>query len=262
MVQRDRDYVDAAYLEEVGKVLTALKKRIIELMAVVPGERVLDVGCGPGIDTVQLANTVGAAGAVYGLDYDPDMLDAAARRSMSETPHRNALYLQGDGACLPFGDASFDACRSERVLQHIAQPDRFVTEIARVVRPGGRIVLADIDFSTMSIDTDLTDIEWRIRRWAVERLRNGMAGRQLNGLLHRAGLEITSLDLVPLKGTHVGTFCQVVEFERTAAEAIERGFVGSDEVDRLLADMHSREQAGTFFVSGIVVIAAGRKPHQ
>lgn len=109
----------------------------LEALALAPGDRVLDVACGPGNFTRSVAAAAGESGLVVGLDASTTMLEVAAR----ETKHGNVVYLRGDAADLPFRDASFDAVCCFAALYLIEEPWRAVEEIARVLAPGGRVAL-------------------------------------------------------------------------------------------------------------------------
>ncbi len=74
-------YVDSSYLDRHAQLLSAAKRRSYELMSVQAGQRVLDVGCGPGTDTLPLADVVGDSGQVYGVDFDPEMIEEANERA-------------------------------------------------------------------------------------------------------------------------------------------------------------------------------------
>ena len=113
------------------------------LGALDPGEDVLDVGCGAGTDTLIAAQMVGAAGSVTGIDMTPDMV-AKARRSAAVMGVAHVEIVEGSAEQLPFGDASFDVVISNGVIDLIPDKDAVFAEITRVLRPGGRIQLADV----------------------------------------------------------------------------------------------------------------------
>jgi SAM-dependent methyltransferase len=98
-------------------------------------ERALDVGTGAGALAFALAPLVRE---VVGLDPVPELLELARQRKQPNTE-----FVEGDGAALPFPDASFDLAGTHRTLHHVAQPDRVVAELARVTRPGGNVLVVD-----------------------------------------------------------------------------------------------------------------------
>lgn len=108
-----------------------------------PGETVLDVGCGAGMDLLLAARHVGRAGRAIGVDMTASMIDVA-RASAREAGLDNVEIRPGDAESLPLDDASVDAVISNGVLNLTTDKRRAFAEIARVLRPGGRLLLADI----------------------------------------------------------------------------------------------------------------------
>ncbi len=113
------------------------------LGALCAGEDVLDVGCGAGMDTLIAAQMVGPTGSVTGLDMTPEMA-AKARRSVAEMKLGTVTIVEGSAERMPFADASFDVVISNGVIDLIPDKDAVFSEIMRVLRPGGRIQLADV----------------------------------------------------------------------------------------------------------------------
>jgi arsenite methyltransferase len=111
--------------------------------ALQPGEDVLDVGCGAGMDSLVAAQMVGPAGSVTGVDMTPEMV-AKAHGSIAEMGLGNVRIVEGSAEHLPFDDASFDVVISNGVIDLIPDKDAVFSEIVRVLRPGGRIQLADV----------------------------------------------------------------------------------------------------------------------
>lgn len=109
------------------------------------GERVLDVGCGPGHLLAMVAPTVGPEGDVYGLDVAPQMLESAAQR-LAALDAPAALY-RGDARALPFADEVFDAVVLTETLELFSETDAaaVLSEIRRVLEPGGRLVVASME---------------------------------------------------------------------------------------------------------------------
>ena len=107
------------------------------------GERVLDLGCGAGLDSLVAAQMVGPAGSVTGIDMTPEML-AKARAGAAELGLGNVDFVEGEAERLPFDDASFDVVISNGVIDLIPDKDAVFAELHRVLRFGGRIQVADV----------------------------------------------------------------------------------------------------------------------
>lgn len=148
---------------------------------------VLDVGCGPGLDVAALG-----PGAV-GVDRSAAMAATAAARG--------AAVAMADAGRLPFPDGCFAGTRCDRVLQHLADPAGAVAELARVTRPGGRVVVADPDQGTLTMAVPGAPPGLVDRVVAGRRdvgYRNGTLARHLPALLLGAGLVEPTVDAVAL----------------------------------------------------------------
>jgi len=126
--------------------------------ALQPGEHVLDVGCGAGMDSLVAAQMVGATGSVTGIDMTPEMV-AKARGSVTEMGLDNVTIVEGSAEQLPFEDASFDVAISNGVIDLIPDKDAVFSEITRVLRPGGRIQLADVTIQNPVSEESKRDID-------------------------------------------------------------------------------------------------------
>jgi arsenite methyltransferase len=108
-----------------------------------PGEIVLDLGSGGGIDVILSAKRVGPEGIAYGLDMTDEML-ALAQRNAAEAGVRNAIFLKGEIEHVPLPAASVDVVISNCVVNLSTDKPAVLAEIARVLRPGGRVGISDV----------------------------------------------------------------------------------------------------------------------
>lgn len=114
----------------------------LEALEILPGERILDMGCGRGEDTLKAAHLVGPGGLATGLDLTAAMV-TKARENGAAACITNAVFVQGDIEDLPFSDSSFDGVMSNCVINHAPDKLKVYQEIRRVLSPGGRFVVAD-----------------------------------------------------------------------------------------------------------------------
>lgn len=128
---------------EWGGFGEAFRKRIVDEVALKPGESVLDCGCGTGTLAVIAKRQVGSEGSVHGIDLSPDQLAIAKQKAQKKD--LSIDFQEGSIDELPFADESFDAIFSTLMMHHVPENVKrsAFREMRRVLRPGGRIVIAD-----------------------------------------------------------------------------------------------------------------------
>jgi demethylmenaquinone methyltransferase/2-methoxy-6-polyprenyl-1,4-benzoquinol methylase len=131
-----------------------------------PGDRVLDVGCGPGRSLKPLALEVGPDGRVVGVDSSTGMVRRAGERARTLTVDCEAV--RADAETLPFPDGSFDRAYTTLALSAMADVDGAVAEVRRVLRPGGRFVVFDTRPFQSWPGTTLNPVLNRVSAWATE----------------------------------------------------------------------------------------------
>jgi ubiquinone/menaquinone biosynthesis C-methylase UbiE len=142
--------------EGTGKQLEALyrigdavrRRRLVRAaLAAAPGERIIDVGCGPGFYCAELIEEVGPGGSVVGVDSSPQMLSLASRRCEG---HANIAFKQAYATSLTLEGMGFDGALCVQVLEYVADVAAGLAELYRALRPGGRVVIWDVDWATVS----------------------------------------------------------------------------------------------------------------
>jgi len=246
-------FLDAA---DKNDSVQAGKRTLARLLELGDGQAVLDVGCGVGHDVRRLTREVGPRGTVVGVDKSAVMVAEARRRTTGDVP---VAYHLGDASCLAFADRTFDRCRAERVLMYLADPTRAIAEMVRVLRPGGRLAIFELDYGAVLLDAPDLDLTRRLESRFAESAPSGLLGRQLPRLLRTAGLVDVSVVphayMVPL-----GVYQQVAA--GPIAKAVADGVVTADEVARWWQQVRASEEAGLFFMAFIGFAAAGQVPKE
>ncbi len=176
----------AGYLDAVRGVgpVAEWKERSFALLEPRPGAVLLDVGCGAGDDVRALAVRVAPGGRAIGIDASAAMVAEARGRGEGD----GVAFHVAEAARLGLPGASVNGARCERLLQHLDRPAGAVAELARVVRPGGRVVVAEPDWATLVVNPGDPAVTREVAAAAAERVRSGTVGRRLRGMLMAAGL--------------------------------------------------------------------------
>ncbi len=147
MPQLEFDENVARSLEALYSTADVLRRRAIVHAAVGAGsgDAILDVGCGPGFYVRELLDQTGPTGRVVGVDSSPQMLAIAAKRTEG---YANAEFHEGAAVALPVADNAFDRVLCVQVLEYVDDATAALAEMHRALRPGGRLVVWDVDWST------------------------------------------------------------------------------------------------------------------
>jgi ubiquinone/menaquinone biosynthesis C-methylase UbiE len=237
------------YLKAVSslEMVKKYKRSTYDLLDVRRGEHVLEVGCGAGDDARALAQLVGREGRVVGLDLSQTMIAEAQRKAAGDGV--SLEFRQGDAHQLPFPDLTFDACRVDRVMQHLESPERAIAEMARVLKIGGRIAAAEPDWDALVIDVPDRSLARRIVHHKCDSARQGWIGRRLKNLFRAAGLADIVVDThtvilteLPLADQFLGIRAAAANAAADHAISAEEAVLWRDWLDRAAMD-------GSFFCS-------------
>jgi ubiquinone/menaquinone biosynthesis C-methylase UbiE len=180
--------IEAAY---AGRDMVNRRELVREALAVRPGDRVLDVGCGPGFYATELVESVGPDGAIVGVDSSESMLALANARGGG---HENVEFELGEATALPVADGSFDAALSVQVLEYVPEIPAALAEIRRALRPGGRVVLWDVDWTTLSMSSAKPERMRTVLDAWDEHLTHVALPRTLTAQLREAGFDDVTMD--------------------------------------------------------------------
>jgi SAM-dependent methyltransferase len=235
------------------------KARTLGALEPAPGAVLLDVGCGTGEDVRALGRLVAPGGRAIGVDASAALVAEARRRGAGDGAEA-VEFLRGDAGDLPLPDRSADGARVERVLQHLGDPGRAVAEMARVVRPGGRVVAAEPDWGTFVVDSDDAEVAALVEAAAARRFRSPGVGRTLRRLLAAAGLEgveVAARSLVITDGPAAAT---VFDVRGAALKAVEDGDLDAGRAAAWIDGLGRAAAAGRGLTSLTAFVAVGRVP--
>ena len=131
------------------------RKIAVQMTNVLPGSKFIDVCCGTGMITADLARQVGATGMVIGLDFSANMLAIARRRLERWMPDHNVELVQANATAIPFPDNTFDGATIGYGLRNVLEPRQLLIEVKRVVKPGGRVIALEMAKPYLPVYKDL-----------------------------------------------------------------------------------------------------------
>lgn len=246
--QRLVDYLDGV---AIHPAIRRIRDAAMEILAPAHGEHLLDVGCGLGEIARELGARVGPSGSVVATDLSERMIDHARQRHDGGP----VTYAVGDITALQYPDCHFDGTRTERVLQHVPDPDAAVRELMRVTKPGGRVCVIDTDWTSSTWDGFDHLVEVTA---AIAPDRDLAAGRVARSRMVRAGLQETTVHAETLAFTSAADAAVVAYplFDR----AYLRDHLPSDLFDRYFTSIAEAEARGDFLYACTIWISQGHVP--
>jgi arsenite methyltransferase len=247
-------------LEALYRTRDVLRRRALvgEALGAEPGERILDAGCGPGFYMSELLDQIGPDGFVMGVDASPQMLAVAARRCEG---HENVGFAEANVTALPVAEGSFDRVLSVQVLEYVPDTLSALRELHRALRPGGRALVFDVDWTTVSWHSPGSDRTERVLRAWDEHLAHPALPRTLAAQLRSVGFADVRAE---------GHVFATAEFDPetygvAAISVIEKYVAGHDEIGPGEAKAWAEEQhdlgrRGEFFFACIQFCFTATRP--
>ena len=233
------NYIDGIpYFKEV-------KERSYEQLKLKEAKAVLEIGCGMGADVFRMVQRVSEQCMLTGIDQSRFMLEKA-KSDPRFALYENIVFSQADARALPFASQSFDRCRMDRTLQHIAHPQKAVNEAFRVLETGGIFVVYDNDWSTFSLSLTDTRLSRIVKTYWCDAFENGRIAIELKSYLHRAGF--TQITYVPstLVLEDFATADRIYDIEKTVLLAQKEQYLSQEEAKNIVEELKQQTEEGTF----------------
>jgi ubiquinone/menaquinone biosynthesis C-methylase UbiE len=245
-----------AYLDEADRapLIVDLRARIADALKLCPGEAVVDVGCGTGTALFELAERVGDDGRAVGVDASAEMVAVAEQRRSSSVE-----VICASATALPFDEGAFDAYRVERVYQHLDEPRLALAEARRVLRSGGRLVLAEPDWEGLVLDEPEPALLRRATTAVVAARSGSTVGRRLRRLLVEGRFDEVRVEAVMSTVTEFA-FAEPLILRPILEQGRMLGVLDDSEVAALLQELQGRDERGGFFLALPTFIASATRP--
>jgi ubiquinone/menaquinone biosynthesis C-methylase UbiE len=244
------------FLDAANKLpaIAPSKQVILDGLRLRTGSRVLDLGCGLGDDTFQIAERVGAGGRVTGVDVSASMIEEARRRA--ETRGLPVDFEVGDSQALRFDSGTFDGVRAERMLMHVPDAERAIAEMSRVLAPGGRISVFDFDWETQVCDSPYKETTRTIALTFCDGMKNGWIGRRMPRLFASHGIAGVAVQTATIFVTY--EFLKLL-LGGHVARLHETGILSREDANRWWTSLADADRAGTFLYGFTAFIVSGTK---
>ncbi len=224
----------------LARIMAPVTDRLLESLPLPSASRCLDIGCGMGETTRQLAGKLGNGVELIGVDQDPNLIEVA--RSGPPVADAKITFQQGDAAHLEFDDQTFDFVFARYLLHHLDHPQAVLAEMLRVCKSGGIVAVQEPDCAKQYCFPD---------SWAFERIpeiygslfANPFIGRRLYSLFQQLGCPSPHLDVITKAGVNV-------ELRRSyrmvmvaiGPALIEKGILDSKELQELCDELRRVEE--------------------
>lgn len=234
-------------VEAIYKTEDAARRRRAVLDALAPssGERVIDIGTGPGFLALEIAGRVGPTGDVVGIDISGPMLQLASARS-ADIPQ--VRFATADATKVPVPDASFDVAVSVQVFEYVADVQGALVEMYRVLRPGGRGAIVTTDWRTLAWNSRDEGRMQRVMAAFAEHCAHQDLPRWLGPRLRAVGFEVAHQSVLPqFNPTFDPNTYSALLVGAIASFVPGRGGVSADEAAAWAADVHRTGAQGDYF---------------
>jgi len=234
------------------------RRHVRDALAAAPGERLLDIGCGPGFYVSELLDEVGDTGSIVAVDPSGDMLALARQRCRG---HDNVTVREGTANGLPVDDSDFDAALSVQVMEYVADVPAALQQIYRALRPGGRVLIWDVDWGTAWWHTEDPERMRRILAAWDEHLVHPSLPRRTGAYLRSAGFVDVAVQGHSFATVDYDGESFAVMMLNMAADFVPgRGGVTGDEVEAWKAEQRGLAERGEFFFEATQFCFTARKP--
>jgi ubiquinone/menaquinone biosynthesis C-methylase UbiE len=233
------------------------KARSYKLLGLEAGHSVLEAGCGIGDDAFRMARLVQPGGQVLALDASRRLLEQARTRCPPDLP---VWLAQADARRLPLPESSFDRCRIDRTLQHIADPQLAIRELVRVLKPGGLLLAYDNDWGSFCVNGRDPSLSRLVAETFAGAIASPWIGRYLGLLLADAGLVRLRIEPRVSLLSDFATADRVYDLRRTVARLVQAGRIESAAGEAWIADLQAQTDSGTLLCALTAYTAVGLKP--
>ena len=237
--------------------VVAQRAAMVGMLSITPGCRVIDIGSGPGFLCNDLAHLTGPSGQVLGIDISSDLIEF----SQQHAQHAWQEFQMGDATALPAPDHSFDVAVCAQVAEYIPDVEQVVSEIYRVLAPGGQALVVATDWDALAWHSEVPDRMARVMTAWEAHCAHSRLPRRLGPLLRDAGFEAPQSRLFPLINMEFEPQGYSYGISKLIKDFVIRGHhIDADEAEAWYKELASLSEAGQYYFTSGRVMFLAEKP--
>ncbi|MDB5118901.1 MAG: hypothetical protein JWN56_119 [Sphingobacteriales bacterium] len=241
------------YLENTGQFLKNLKEFSYKPFTTYHQGLIVDVGCGTGMDVINMANLLGEQINVLGIDHDPVMIQKA---NSSKGDLKNVEFSVSEVNSIALADESVTGLRAERLIQHLKDPEQAVAEMYRVLKKDHPLVIVETDWAGLTIYNEHTDAAKKLTDYLTEiKINNGYASRKLTSYLRGAGFNDIRISIFSFVLKSLSEANEYLWLEHILNEATDKGYLSKAENEEFVNSLKTSDENGYFACCLNMVIA-------
>lgn len=241
------------YLEGTALVLKSLKENSYKPFQHIKEGRIIDLGCGTGIDAINLATVLGPDVSVTGIDHDASMIEKA-RASSKDL--QNIGFKVAEVCPIAEHDSSVQGARAERLLQHLKEPASLINEVYRILEPEAPFVIVETDWSSLTFYNNDPVAAKKVSTYLTDqKVNKGAVARELTHGLRAAGFKDISFEVFPFVVKTVQEIFAYLLIDQSLLEMREKGLLTPQEYELFMEDLQ-RAESGKYFVCTLNLVIA------
>jgi ubiquinone/menaquinone biosynthesis C-methylase UbiE len=242
-------HYNSEYLNATNKVLQQLKESSYTIFKKINKGLIVDLGCGNGADVYRLSKLLPKDVKVIGLDNDANMIHIAQQMNES-SKNGNTAFMLAEAIKLPFHDSSIDGLRTERLIQHLLEPEKVIGEIHRALKKNSPLVILETDWQSMSFYNEHISIQKKITKYLTqEKVNNGFAAKKLITSLLNQGFRNLEFKVFPLVSTSLKEVNKYLKFEIILEELRAKEYINEKEFALFKTTLREHDRVNCFSCS-------------
>jgi ubiquinone/menaquinone biosynthesis C-methylase UbiE len=247
-------HYDISYLEDTAKLLGNLKKHSYEPFQQITSGTIADLGCGTGIDAINMAKMLDKQIKVIGVDHDQQMIEKA---KSSSSDIENVDFVLSEVYPLSYEDEALSGIRAERLLQHLKNTETVIDEIKRVLAVDAPFVIVETDWQSLSFYNGDPTTEKKITQYLTEeKINNGLAAKKLTSYLEHAGFRDIRLEIFPFVLRTYKEACDYIWIDRMVNEMAEKNYISGSEHQVFMEALKNADAQQHFGCAINIVVAS------